>query len=610
MCRQGGEGQRTTTDQDKMPCSAASDCATNMNSNSNSDSKAAPWPEDSAGVWQKWTYGYMGRILSQSFQRSKQRQQQQEEDSTPPLLSHDDIYAVPDRLQSQRLRQAFWSEYKRQLPRQPTHERALLWALWKLAAPTFVPAGVCQLVSIICQVAVPLIVRQLLQQVEENPAQPVDLWPCFCILAVLLVYGMTNHRQRHLAMQAGITLRATVLAVLYEHILTLTPQGRAGVTTGQVTNLVAVDTQKLYEVAQEGHLLWALPLAILLVTICLVTILGPVSLVGIAVLVSLVPLVQRITASMLRLRGQRVKCTDERIATTHALLQGIQVTKLNHYEQQYERTVTTVRNQELQWLARETAVWATTLSVSKLSAAFAAASTFAVYVLVDETHILTAALSFSVFLLFSALRFPINYAGRLMGRLAQARSSIQRLSAFLQRPARPWQDEDDETNEQHFIRSHTNINGRPPLTVRQGSFAIGESVHSKESDDSSETDDDNNKPAFVVSMFDFSVEKGQVLACCGPVGSGKSTLIQGILGEAAAASPATQVFTAGSMALVPQTPFILNDTVRENILFGRPYDPIVYQQVVQACCLGPDMAGLGPTRDLTEIGERGVTLSG
>lgn len=86
--------------------------------------------------------------------------------------------------------------------------------------------------------------------------------------------------------------------------------------------------------------------------------------------------------------------------------------------------------------------------------------------------------------------------------------------------------------------------------------------------------------------------------------------MQGILGEAVAASPDTVAQTSGTVALVPQTPFILNDNVRENILFGRSFNPIVYDQVIEACCLHPDIESLGPSRDLTEIGERGVTLSG
>ena len=77
------------------------------------------------------------------------------------------------------------------------------------------------------------------------------------------------------------------------------------------------------KVAQEGHLVWALPLAIILVTIGLLIVMGPTTLVGIAVLILFVPIVERITARMLAIRHQRVKMTDARIAIVSAMLQGV-----------------------------------------------------------------------------------------------------------------------------------------------------------------------------------------------------------------------------------------------------------------------------------------------
>ena len=74
---------------------------------------------------------------------------------------------------------------------------------------------------------------------------------------------------------------------------------------------------------QEGHLIWSLPLAIVLVTICLVLVMGPTTLVGVAVLILFVPLVERITARMLTIRQKRVVMTDERVGIVSAMLQGV-----------------------------------------------------------------------------------------------------------------------------------------------------------------------------------------------------------------------------------------------------------------------------------------------
>jgi ATP-binding cassette subfamily C (CFTR/MRP) protein 1 len=68
--------------------------------------------------------------------------------------------------------------------------------------------------------------------------------------------------------------------------------------------------------------------------------------------------------------------------------------------------------------------------------------------------------------------------------------------------------------------------------------------------------------------------------------------------------------TKGSVSFCPQTPFIMNETLRAHILFGLPFDEGVYERVIDACCLRQDIEQLGEFGDLVEIGERGVTLSG
>lgn len=65
----------------------------------------------------------------------------------------------------------------------------------------------------------------------------------------------------------------------------------------------------------------------------------------------------------------------------------------------------------------------------------------------------------------------------------------------------------------------------------------------------------------------------------------------------------------GTVSLVNQKPWILNTTVRENILFGKQYDEKKYTDCVKYSCLTSDFAVL-VEGDLTQIGEKGVNLSG
>jgi ABC-type multidrug transport system fused ATPase/permease subunit len=130
-------------------------------------------------------------------------------------------------------------------------KRRFLRTLWHLAAPTFVPAGFCQLVTVFAQVAIPVMVRELLQILEDNPSVKVikEGMPfAILIFVAALINAFADHRHRYLATKTGVVLRASLVNVIYDNALRLTPEGRAGLTSGQVTTLVAVDTQKVRSV--------------------------------------------------------------------------------------------------------------------------------------------------------------------------------------------------------------------------------------------------------------------------------------------------------------------------------------------------------------------------
>ncbi len=93
----------------------------------------------------------------------------------------------------------------------------------------------------------------------------------------------------------------------------------------------------------------------------------------------------------------------------------------------------------------------------------------------------------------------------------------------------------------------------------------------------------------------------------GKTGSGKSSVLSGILGEMLKLNGS--INTVGSFAYVPQRAWIQNLTFRDNILFGRKYEEKYYNRVVDGCALVSDLKDF-PAGDLTEIGENGINLSG
>jgi ATP-binding cassette, subfamily C (CFTR/MRP), member 1 len=107
--------------------------------------------------------------------------------------------------------------------------------------------------------------------------------------------------------------------------------------------------------------------------------------------------------------------------------------------------------------------------------------------------------------------------------------------------------------------------------------------------------------------IDFSARKGELSCIVGRVGSGKSSFISSFLGDMYKVTG--EVITRGKVAYVAQQPWIMNASVKENMLFGHRYDPEFYEKTVDACALVEDFKAL-PDGDSTEVGEKGISLSG
>ena len=603
-----------------------------------------PWPEDATSFCSKvsdWSFSYMDSVFqrgasihkSQRQARRKRRRAsaaglssnaQTDTVLDDEILSLNDLYAAPQSMRVSKLRPDFDKLYS-------DHNSKLVPTLWKLAKPSFVPAGFCQLITVIAQVSTPLLVWQLLSILEANPNSNVfkeGIPFVFLILIADMANAFGSHRQRFLAMKSGVTLRAAMLGSIYERVLQLTPRGKVGLTTGSINNLFAIDTQKIYEVTAEGHLLWSAPLSMLLVAIILMTIVGPSMAVGICLLLLFVPVVQFVSNKMMEIRRRRVKYSDLRVEIVNAMLQGIKVTKLNNYEERYTQRIMLVRNKELSLLRKELSFWSMVMAIQFISPVVASAGAFTAYVF--NGNVLTTADAFTALLLFNALRFPINYASRLVGKVAQARESARRISLYMRREIRASSgmtcfanetmeittaDEsfDDGPNDDRFdeegagsCMADLSLSGREPLlVVKDGAFINGGPSFTPSWDN---VEPGASQGGFTVLGVDMSVRPGEVLAIVGPVGSGKSTIIDALIGEISV-SPSTKFITGGKVAYASQVPFILNTSIRDNILFGNEFDLDRYNKVLDACCLRVDIEQFS-SGDMTEIGERGVTLSG
>jgi ATP-binding cassette subfamily C (CFTR/MRP) protein 1 len=112
----------------------------------------------------------------------------------------------------------------------------------------------------------------------------------------------------------------------------------------------------------------------------------------------------------------------------------------------------------------------------------------------------------------------------------------------------------------------------------------------------------------VLSNVSFSAEESHLVAVTGPVGSGKTTLVQALLSEVPVTTGSVAT-TTRSIPFCAQTTWLHGGSLREQILFGKAYDADWYAEVIRSCALVYDLASF-PLGDATQVGKNGDKLSG
>lgn len=305
---------------------------------------------------------------------------------------------------------------------------------------------------------------------------------------------------------------------------------------------------------------------------------------------------------------------------TNEILQGVRAIKSYNWEKPFVEKLTAIRDLELKALEASANTRAILTSVLTAAPSMVAVITLGTYGLLG--NILTPTKVFTALALFNQLRFPLVFLPLLLNNLAEGKVSLIRLTKFLLTDeVQDYVERDDETSTD-FIGKQFSQKHQDAVVIENGTFSWSsdsETVgHVPKNEipvtpSDIETSATSLKPTITenkrgyLSNIDLRVKKGELIAIVGPVGSGKSSLLSALLGELNKKEGRVKV--QGSVAYVPQSAWIPNDSLRNVVLFGRKFDKEKYEETIEACGLTKDLQQL-EGGDETEIGERGVNLSG
>ena len=340
---------------------------------------------------------------------------------------------------------------------------------------------------------------------------------------------------------------------------------------------MSIDADEIYWFIAFSTFLYSIPLRILISLIFLWNYLGLASLVVIVVITITCSFSFILARKMTKYEKDLLERKGRRLEQMNEILNGIKVLKLFSWETPFMKKLTETRNEELKALKGFFQIDSVFSLIWAISPMILSMTTFTVYYFINQNPTFDAKTVFVSLALFNLLRAPASMIHTVLAKAVRARVCFKRLAKYL----------DSEELPSDLVQRNQ---------IEKFDIKIEKATLCWDKD-------------AVLKNINLSVEKGSLVAIIGSVGSGKSSLLLSILGELYLNQGKIQIDKNKSFAYVPQQAWIQTCTVKENILFLKPFEQKKYKNAIECCALLPDLKIL-VNGDLTEIGDRGVNLSG
>lgn len=461
-----------------------------------------------------------------------------------------------------------------------TSRNSLLKTLFKVSWPTTRIAISLQVLCSLFSFSTPFLVHAFITRLQTGTFTATDLTELVILALGFGVCGAGNglilQHYFYRTLNFNQITNNLVNKKIFQHALKLSALAKNKFQVGDIVNFMSSDSDAI---ADSAITVIDLSNAVLLLAGCTITLfyfIGWSALIAVVVMAALVPLTQKLSKKFLVLENQMMSFRDQRMTLMTQVMNAIRVVKYFVWEKSILAEVNEVRGQEVQaryQLAKAEILW---------GLIYTSISSIVLFVAL-LTHVLRGftidlALIFTCISIFSIMEDHFGGLSKFISRLINILVSSARITEFLKSDQVP-SFTNNESDQKAF------------LEFKNLSFGYVE-----------------QNP--VLKNLNFSLEQGQSLAVVGPVGSGKSTLLSLLLKELKATSGAVTFKFTTSQAFVSQDAYIINTTLRQNILFGAAeVTAEKIQNALHVSALEYDISSLSAGLE-TEIGEKGVNLSG
>ncbi|KAM0789886.1 hypothetical protein ACM66B_006730 [Microbotryomycetes sp. NB124-2] len=438
----------------------------------------------------------------------------------------------------------------------------------------------------------PLSMNLLLRYVQDHADTQVSPYLfVFGIFLAPIVSSVAFQCATYRISQIGLRLRSLLGHAVYAKLLRIKAGGggskdddEGGMSSGgneaigRVNNLVGTDIDVITSSLTTALQLFGVLPKLVVSLIFLYFLLGWSAFVALAVIIAFAPVSTMVSKKYGNVQEEIMKATDKRITIVGELVSSIRVLKMLNWESSSQKKIYDARESELSRITKRAKVYAGLMFLSTGIPAAVTLTTFAAYVFGMKKS-LTASTAFTSMSLFGLLREAVISSTYLLSAFMRARVSLGRITRFL-------------ADTEELDESPRTLEG-DKIEIRDAKFRFSR----------------YGKGGFTLKVDRLSLPMGKTTIVAGDVGSGKSALLNALLGEMHRVSGQLKYPARMSTSFAAQSPWLQDDSVKANILFGNEYDEDRYYETLFACALESDIEGF-PDGDDTRVGEKGLSMSG
>lgn len=494
------------------------------------------------------------------------------------------------------------------------------------------PSGVAfMMLGLAIQTCTPLLSKHLIAFVlarafglEDSTGKGVGY--ALGVTAMIFVTSVCLNHAMFLSTITGAETRGMLIKAILDKSFLLNAHSRKRFPPLKITSIMSTDVSRID--LGIGFSIWtfSFPVPIAISIGILVDNLRAPAMVGVGIMFAYLFIAAGLGALLFLFRNEATKLTDARVGLMKEVLNNLKMIKFYSWEVPYFKAISTVRTREMKYLLKMEISRSVIISIASSLTTFSSFAAFLVLYATAPASARSPADIFSSVALFNLLASAFIVLPLSLASVVDAMIGMKRVAQYLA---------SDELAPEEIIDSDGKdvLDGELAVSIENGRFEW--EIFELDSDDEDEetkkkkkeakkaekkkknksngsapvTEDPEKrqlKQSFKLIDVNLEVQKGEFLAITGQIGSGKTSLLHAIDGVMKKLSG---VVKKNGKIIMCGVPWIQNATFRDNITFGTPFDEGWYKEVIHACCLESDLEIL-PAGDLTEIGERGITLSG